>query len=146
MFISDRGMTNDIRNKLDDFPRIKVWNDQFMNRDCQQLAEKGVKSMWINISDKKAREWLQLNLTSPKPYTSVLVWNGSKKQKYLCDLADKIDIKIRGVDLNKLKCLSFADLLLQSFNFQRIHQPGGKIDDLLSCLGCSSNNKRSKNA
>tara|TARA_R110000796_G_scaffold183541_4_gene300145 strand:+ start:1647 stop:2264 length:618 start_codon:yes stop_codon:yes gene_type:complete len=146
MFISDKSMTREMKNKLDDFPKIKEWTDQFINRDCMQLCDLGVSSCWVNLSDKKARGWLQINLAKPEPYTTILVWNGNKKQKYLLDLADKIDIKIRGSDLDKLKSLSFTDLLIQSLNFQRIHQPAGKLDELLSCFGCSSGLKRSKSS
>ncbi len=46
MFISDKKINKEVRSKLDDFPKIKEWSDQFINRDCRNLAEKGVTSCY----------------------------------------------------------------------------------------------------
>ncbi len=135
IFVSDVSISPNIRQQLADYKGIREFDrDLFTNRTCSDLfTNHEVSHIWVCLKNRHGRDWLSKHLLTNDLYELVAVYAGDKQQKWLDDLKDHIDLTIKISDLNKLKSLTYGELVdnLQSLE---IHQPISKI---LSCLGIS---------
>lgn len=142
MFISDKPLSDNIKTQLG-FKDVRPFDSNFTNRKPSQLLAAQIDHIWIDLSDSKARHWLELNLKK-NCYTRVLIHERGKNQKFLKDLESHCDVVTKLKDVKRLSALSFDELMGQMGDMVKIHSPASCLGEL---LGCSKNiNKKSKNA
>ena len=141
IFVSDTNMTPEIKEQMNSYTNIRPYSDNFINRSPLHLLQAGIEHIWINISNKKARQWLQLNLKRCLAYTRVLVWTSSKRAKFLVDLRPHIDIETRACNLSKLSALSLDQLMQKVEDRIDIHSVPNKC---MAFLGCSKQVSKKK--
>lgn len=134
MFIADCGMTTPIKQQLKSYTNIRSFDNNFVNRSTLDLLQNGIEHIWVNIKNARARRWLELNLKPCVCYTKVLVWRGSKLNKFLSDVRPYIDIESKISNLNKLNALSLDELMGKLDDHIGIHSPA---NILAACFGCS---------
>ena len=133
LFVSDSKITPNIKAQLADYSNIYQYDrDLFSNRSCSDLLlEHDCQHLWVNLFDKHGRQWLGKTLLNNDIYYVVAVIGNSKQQKWIEDIKDHIDLKCKVSELNKLKSLTYGELM-DNLGSLEIHPPIGK---LLSCLG-----------
>jgi hypothetical protein len=131
-------MTEEVKKSLLNFPNVRNFDENFINRSCQDLYCAKIEHIWVDISSKKAKSWLQLNVKNCRPYHPILVYKGSKRSKFVDDLSDHVETVCRLKDLKKLRALNFEDMIGQMSNMVKIHSPANALMD---CLGLSKNTK-----
>ena len=142
MFISDKKLDDHIRTQLG-FKEVRSYDSNFTNRKPEALLEAGIKHIWVNISEKKAKQWLELNLKN-ETYTTILIHDASKNNKFLADLKPHCAHMCKLKDVQRLSALSFDELMSQMESLVKIHSPASCLGEL---FGCSGNITRaSKNA
>lgn len=134
LFISDSKISQAIRQQLRSYVNIRQFDQNFTNRTCDDLYNNNIQHLWINISNRQARRWLENNIKNKGCYTSVLVYRGSTKNKFLLDLEGQVDIVSKMKHLNRLNALSLDELINKLGNRVPIHSPANA---LMACLGCS---------
>mgnify|MGYP003645548804 CR=1 FL=1 len=141
LFVSDTNMNSAIKEQLHGYGNVLPYTDNFINRSTSDLLGAGIEALWINISNKRAREWLSLNLKPCVCYTRVLVWSSSKSSKFLDDLRPYVDLETRARDLSKLSALSLDELMKKVEDRIDIHSVPNK---LMVFLGCSKQTVKKK--
>lgn len=141
LFVSDMKITDEVKTSLLTFPNVRNFDENFINRNCKDLFTAKIDHIWIDISSKQAKEWLQLNVKNCDPFLPILVYKGSKRSKFVDDLEEHVETVCRLKDLKKLRALNFEDMIGQMSNMVSIHSPANALMD---CLGFSKNTK-SKN-
>jgi len=143
MFISDVGVNVLVKHQLNEFKSVKSYNQNFVNRNCKDLVKLGVDHIWLNLSSKPARDWLQKNLKPNQDFVAVLVYGSSKRSKFLDDLDGLVQVKCKLKDLKKLRGMSISQLVGGMDNFTTIHD---KPHCLAWLVGCSKSIKPKKKA
>lgn len=136
MFIADCKMTRPIQQQLRSYSKIRAHDSNFTNRTTADLYKAGIKHIWINIGNRQARNWLELNLKMNAVYTTVLVWTGNKRNKFLVDLKPHVDIESKACELSKISALSLDEMMDKLGNKVSIHSPANLC---ASIFGCSKN-------
>lgn len=144
LFVSDCKLIPSIRQQLDDYRNIKEYDrETFTNRSCFDLHDKKIEHIWVNLSDKHARYWISKNILKNKIYTSVCVYSGDKRSKWIEDVKKHCEIIIKARDLGKLKSLTFGEFQDNISSGLDIHPP---VKKLLGCLFGSKNLSKKKNS
>lgn len=122
LFLSDHCLNQSIRDIFTDFNHriVDFSNKKFLNLTIEQVYEKEVGIIWIDLRDTDALEWTSKNLKTTKDYEwFIILVTNNKKQKFVDDLEDYIDQIIDLKDLSKsLLTLNFEDFLT---NVDRVH-------------------------
>ena len=134
LFIADCQINKHIKQQLSG-QDIRIFDANFINRDTEALYEAGIEHIWLNICDKQARQWLELNLKPNVIYTSCLVWSKNKLNKFLRDLRPHVDIESKVSGLSKISALSLDEMMNKLENKIDIHSPASCLAGLFSCGG-----------
>jgi hypothetical protein len=143
LFISDVPLEGKIKEKLASWPNIVSYSSNFTNRTTDDLLAADIKHIWINISVKDGRRWLEENLKNNKKYRSICVYKGTSRNKFLKQLEPHVDMTVKMKNLDKIQALTFSELRSKVENTMKITSPGSCLADL---LGCSSSITPKKNA
>jgi hypothetical protein len=134
MFISDYELTEQVKRKLEVHITITKYDYQlFLNRNLDYLYENNITNVWLTISDKNAREYLQKNINKNKNYKVILTYR--TKGRWLDDLSKYSDIILKEKDILDARALSVNELfegLEETIN--RIHAPMGGLCGKLTGL------------
>jgi len=143
MFIADIGLTSKVQKIFNDLkhPVSKFKGELYTNVPVSALDERDLTTLWVNLRDKGAKEWVSKNATQAKAsgWKIIVVsttgkqtpWVGSLQQ-HCCETIDLPKLK------KWLKALSFNDFIQNLDNVDI-----GKIPNrLLSCLGLVCGGKK----
>lgn len=141
LFISDAPLIGEIKKHVE-YSNIRTYDTTFVNRTCKDLESNGIQYIWIDISNTKARQWLELNLKKTDPFISCLVWRGSKRNKFLVDLRPYVNIESKLENLGRLKSLSMRELMDNLENHVDIHPPANRLLTLCGLNPCGRLQKK----
>lgn len=134
MFICDRSFDGEFKEKIDPFfKNIRCYGQEFINRSCKDLYERGLRYIYIDISNKKAKRWLELNIKKNHKFTRICVYDGNKNNKFLKDLKSVTELIVPMTKIDRLSALGFHELLSQTDDYHRIHDPANPCLAFLSC-------------
>lgn len=141
LFISDVKLSDKIKTDLSgDFKEVIPWRVDFLNRSCQDIQKAGITHIWCDISNSKARGWLEEVIQDREPYKACLVYKGSSDNLFVHELRPICDTTVKLKDLTKLMSLSFEELLHKAEKLVKIHAPAS----CLSCIGIGNNTKKNE--
>ena len=135
MFISDG-----FHPRFCNLYQIVGFDEKMINRKADDVS-KAFPRIWVNISSNQARRWLEQNLKTTEDYTTILVYSGNKKNKFLSDLVDNVHISSKMKALNKTGGLTIDEIVEGLANRIDIHPPANCLAALLKC---SKNIKKSE--
>lgn len=92
--------------------------DLFQNRSLQDLVDRGITNLWLNISDKKCKHWFRHNIEQDKnPYIVVIPVYNYVKDTWVTNLESKAEEyfdEYFHISFSKFlgsKALTFVDLI-----------------------------------
>lgn len=143
MFICDIGLTSKVQKIFNELkhPVSRFKGELYTNVPVHALEERGISTLWINLRDKGANEWVSKNANPAKSGGWKIIavsttgsqtpWVGSLKE-HCCETIDLQKLK------RWLKALSFDDFIKNLDNIDV-----GKVPNkLLSCLGIVCGGKK----
>ena len=147
MFIADIGLTSKVQKIFNELkhPVSRFKSELYTNVPISALDKHNITTLWINLRDKGAKDWVSKNANPAKSSGWKIIavsslgsqtpWVGSLKE-HCCET----------IDLQKLKKWMNA-LTFQAFIKNLDNVDIGKVPNkLLSCLGlvCGSGKKKQK--
>ena len=133
LFISDEKLTVELRSKLGIHNDIRPYDDNFVNRTCKDLSEAKLDHLWLNLSEKPAKRWAELNVKNSAPYTTILLHSGSRKNKFVGQLKDHVDLVCTVKQVAKMRALSNAELFSNLADSIDITSPANWLAQVLGC-------------
>ena len=136
IFIADSPPTQNIVTQLGQFNKMIVFDNTtehiFQNRDINYLQSINLSYLWCNTNSEAVRLWLSRQLPTNTIYTIYVVYNNSKRQKWLQDVVPDYQTKL--ARLNMLNALTEEELIneLIGYAVSYFHKPISKIASM--CL------------
>lgn len=123
---------------------LTEFSNSMRNRTLEDVGSH-VDNLWVSITNKNGRHWLEANLKRNSVYTTILVYEKNKYNKFLSDLKPYVDIITKKKHINRVSALDISELVNNLSSRVDIHSPANCLAVLLGCSKKIMKDKRSKN-
>jgi hypothetical protein len=139
VFISDVDYAHNsaVHENIKSLTQVTQYSSLFANRNLDDLSNRAIDKIWINIKDKQALTWLKLYVLTKKrdqrQFNVFAVYSkvGGEHQKWVADV--KADVVVEYEKIAEIRSLNFADFVTEIVA-QGIDVAKPVVHRLLGCL------------
>lgn len=137
-FISDTKINQSLTNQLRNYnvKHLSYEPELFLNHDFKHFQDQGITVLWLDLTQSKALQWIQLNIATPSSYRLINVYTvKSEANQWITQLADSVDNTMSLKSLLKIKCVNVISYIESLVNFSKVSKPKRWYVRILIWLG-----------
>jgi hypothetical protein len=118
----DQGLVNQLRNY--NVKHLSYEPELFLNHDFKHFQDQGIQVLWLDLTQMKCLQWVQLNIATPSKYRLINVYTvKSEANQWVKQLGESVDNTLSLKSLLKIKCVNIVQYIESLVNFSKVSKP-----------------------